>query len=177
MRNVVMAAVGLCMWAGTALAHGPTPQRVEESVTIAAEPAKVWSIIADFAGIQSWHPMVEASAPEGDAVNAMGAKRKLTLEKGDLVDRLDRYDAGGMIYGYRLSEENPEALAVSFYSATLAVKPADGGSELTWGGRFYRADTGNSPAETMNDEAGHKALSSFFRTGIENVKAMAEGAN
>ena len=50
---------------------------------------------------------------------------------GQLTDSLDEYVEKDMTYSYRLGKENVDAIPVSFYSATLPVKPgADGGSEV-----------------------------------------------
>ena len=48
----------------TAAAHGPSPQKVEKTVTIKAEPAKVWAIVKDFGAIDKWHPAVTSSKLE-----------------------------------------------------------------------------------------------------------------
>lgn len=160
-----------CFWPLAATAHGPTPQKVEEKVVLKSSPADVWAVVGDFGGIADWHPGVEKAEASGG--NKPGAERTLTLKSGGaIVDGLDEYNADEMFYGYRLSKENTDALPVSFYSATLAVKPADGGgSEVVWLGRFYRADTSNFPPENLNDEAAVKAMETFFRDGLEGLKA------
>jgi mxaD protein len=157
-----------------AAAHGPTPQKVEERIEIAAPPAAVWAIAKDFAGIASWHPLVEKSAGKGGS--AAGAEREVTLKSGGvLADGLDDFNEQEMSYGYRLAKENVDAFPVSFYSATLTVKPNDsGGSEVEWIGRFYRADTSNFPPENKNDAAAVAAMKSFFSEGLKGLKAKAE---
>ncbi len=154
---------------GPADAHGPTPQKVEESIVIPATPEAVWKVLGAFGGIAGWHPMVKrASATGGDAP---GAERVLTLETGEITDGLDDYSAAERRYAYRLSRENVEALPVSFYSADIQVKEAPGGSEVVWIARLYRADTTNEPPENRNDEAAIAAMSAFFRAGLEGLKA------
>jgi mxaD protein len=57
----------------------------------------------------------------------------------------------------------------------LSVKPGtNGGSEVEWDGRFYRADTGNFPAENQNDEAAIAAMTKFFHDGLQGLKAKLE---
>jgi mxaD protein len=155
-------------------AHGPTPKKGEDSITVAADPKDVWAIIADFGGMAAWHPLVAQSA--SPAGNKLGAERKVTLKGGGaLVDSLDEYDAGAMSYSYRLAEPDIDAFPVSFYSASLTVKPHEGGgSTVEWIGRFYRGDTGNFPPDALNDEAAVKAMSTFFRTGLEGLKTKVE---
>lgn len=154
-------------------AHGPTPRKVEEKVTIAAPPAAVWDAVKNFAAISEWHPGVAKS--EGTGGNGNGATRQVTLKSGGVLqDGLDEYNEAEMTYAYRLAKENLEALPVSFYSAALTVKPADGGSEVEWIGRFYRGDTSNFPPENLNDEAATKAMTTFFREGLDGLKAKLE---
>jgi len=155
-------------------AHGPTPQKALEKITIAKPPAEVWAAVGAFSKIDKWHPGVEKSSG-GD--NAPGSERTITLKSGgDLVEGLDEYNAQEMSFGYRLSKENIEAFPVSFYTATIAVRPAEGGSEVEWSGRFYRADTSNFPPDNLNDQAAVAAVEGFFKQGLEGLKAKLEGA-
>lgn len=155
-------------------AHGPTPKKVEESIEIASTPAKVWEVAKDFAGIANWHPLVTASKGEGG--NGADATREITLKSGGtLSDGLDEYSEEEMSYGYRLAKENVDVFPVSFYSASFDVDPgADGGSKVTWIGRFYRADTSNFPPEDKNDEAAIAAMTEFLQEGLKGLKAKAE---
>lgn len=168
-----ICAVGFALVTATAaFAHGPTPQRAEEKITIAAPPAKVWDAIKDFGDV-SWNPAIAKATADGG--NDSGATRTITLEKGDLVEGLDEYSAEEMTYGYRLSKENVEVFPVSFYSAKITVAPSGDGSEVTWIGRFYRGDTGNFPPENLNDEAAVKAMTEFLQKGLQGLKAKVEG--
>jgi mxaD protein len=169
---VVLAVQGL--GALSAAAHGPTPKKVEETIAIAAPPAAVWAIVEDFGTIADWHPLVAKS--EGKGGNAAGAEREVTLKSGGVLrDGLDEYLAEDMSYGYRLAKENVDAFPVSFYAATLTVKPgASGGSDVAWIGRFYRADTSNFPPEDKNDAAAVAAMTTFFQEGLQGLKAKAE---
>jgi mxaD protein len=165
----------LAFWIGATapgLAHGPTPQKAEEKITIAAPPAKVWAALKEFGDV-SWNPAITKAEVSGG--NASGASRTITLATGNLVEGLDEYNDKEMFYGYRLSTENLEALPVSFYSATIAVTPAGDGSEVTWIGRFYRGDTSNFPPENLNDEAAVKAMTDFLQEGLKGLKAKVEG--
>ncbi|CAA2137860.1 SRPBCC family protein [Hyphomicrobium sp. ghe19] len=161
--------------AGAALAHGPTPQKVDEKIAIAAPPAAVWTIIKDFGSIGTWHPSVATAKSEGGNGNA--ATRTLTLKSGggELVESLDDYQEKDMSYGYRLATENFEAFPASFYSDTIQVLPASGGSEVQWVSRFYRADTTNEPPENRSDAAAVQATEDFIKAGLAGIKAKAEG--
>jgi mxaD protein len=172
-RQAFIAAIFFlgCLW--PVKAHGPTPQKAEESVTIAAPPESVWKLAGNFAGIGAWHPLVKEVKATGD--NAAGGERTLVLAKGEVTDSLDEYDAAGLSYGYRLAKENVEAFPVSFYTAILSVTDAGSGkSNVVWSARFYRGDTGNFPADELNDEAAITAMTDFFRRGLDGLKAKIE---
>lgn len=160
--------------ATTALAHGPTPQKVDQSVTIAAKPDAVWAVAGDFAGIGAWHPDVAKATGTGG--NASGGRRTLTLKNGGTLEEgLDEWDAAKRTYSYRLGDADLKALPISSYSATLTVTPDGEGSKVEWVGRFYRGDTGNEPPEELSDAAGKAAMNSYFGSGLKGLKARVEG--
>lgn len=169
--------VAFVLWliAAPVLAHGPTPKKVEETVTVAADAARVWAVVADFGALAAWHPMVASS--DASNGNQSGSERTVTLKSGGTItDSLDSYDAGAMSYAYRLLKENVEVFPVSFYSAEISVAPAgDGTARVTWIGRFYRGDTGNFPPEGLDDEAAIAAMTGFFQSGLAGLKQRAEG--
>jgi mxaD protein len=170
----VLAGLLLTATVLTAHAHGPTPQKVEEKIDIAAPPDKVWGLIKDFGAISTWSPAVTKS--EGTGGNGNGATRTITLKTGELTEGLDYYSEKEMSYLYRLSKEKIDVLPVSSYTAEITVKPgADGGSLVTWVARLYRADTGNEPAPDKNDAAATKAMKAFITEGLTGLKAKAEG--
>jgi mxaD protein len=158
----------------SAQAHGPTPQKVEEKIEISAPPDKVWEIAKDFGSIANWHPLLAKS--EGEGGNGADAKRVITLKSGGtLTDSLDYFSDADKSYSYRLAKENVDVFPVSFYSSEVDVKPgANGGSEVEWIGRFYRADTGNFPPEDKNDAAAIAAMQNFIQEGLKGLKAKAE---
>jgi len=174
LRVVACHVVLVLFGAAAASAHGPTPQKVEESIAIAAPPDVVWMAVKDFDGFAKWNPLVESSAGRGG--NEAGGERDVILKSGgQLTDSLDEYLEDEMSYSYRLATPDIEAFPVSFYSSTLAVHPgADGGSEVTWDARLYRADTGNFPSETQNDQAAIDALTRFFQAGLKTLKETVE---
>jgi mxaD protein len=153
-----------------ASAHGPTPQKIDETVIVKAPVEQVWAKVRDFGRLAEWNPAVVKS--EGTGGNAPGAKRVLTLKNGETIEEsLDTYDEAKHEYRYRLAKENLKALPVSSYSAGLKVEAADGGSKLTWFARAYRGDTGNEPPEHLNDEAATSALKALFRAGLEHLES------
>jgi len=157
------------MLSAEALAHGPTPQKIEEKIEIKASPKAVWAIAGDFAGIAKWDSVLKAS--EGS-----NKKRVLTFGNGEkLEEDVDEYDSEKMTYSYRMSDPNLKAVPASSYSATLTVTLAkDGGSLVEWYARAYRGDTGNEPPEGLTDQDVKDALGKLFKTGLEGIKSKAE---
>ena len=156
-----------------ALAHGPTPIKVNETITISAEPKAVWAIAGKFDGLANWHPDVKGVKAKGG--DAAGAEREITLKGGALQEGLDEYDPAAFKMSYRMSDPNLDAMPVSSYSVTFSIKPAAGGSEVNWYGRLYRGDTGNEPPENLNDDAARTAMSEFLHNGLLGLKKKIEG--
>jgi len=164
------AALVLGMLAcSTGWTHGPTPQSVEESIRIDAPVARVWKVVSDFAKLAAWHPLV---------VECVGndKERTVTLESGgNLVESLDERKDAEHTYSYRLLQEKIEAFPVSFYTATITVKAADGNaSDVVWTSRFYRGDTTNEPSEQLDDAAAIAAVKEFFTVGLRGLKSKVE---
>lgn len=165
-----IALLALVLSIGPAAAHGPTPIKVDEKIIVSADPKTVWAIVGHFGGLADWHPDVASvKATGGDAT---GAVREITLRKGGVItESLDEFDPQQFKYSYRMSDPNLEALPVSSYSATLAVRPAPGGgSEVQWYGRLYRGDTGNEPAENLDDDSARKAMTEFLHDGLKGLE-------
>lgn len=170
-RRLFIAA-GLACLAAPAAAHGPTPQKIVETIKISASPDAVWKFAGDFAMIAIWHPKV--SSTRVTKGNEPGSERDIELEKGEIKESLDEYDAKTMMIAWRLAKENVEAFPVSFYTASMQLKAADGGTEVEWTARFYRGDTGNFPSDEQNDDAAIKAMTDYFKTGLAGLKTVVE---
>jgi hypothetical protein len=157
-------------------AHGPSRQKVTESVTVAAAASKVWSIVADFCSIETWHPGVVACAGSGG--NAPGATRVLTIgEPGgpQIEEELLKYDADKMSYKYKITRTANEVLPVTTYSSFVTVKDnGDGSSTVEWRGGFYRGYPNNNPPPELNDEAAVNAVTGTYRAGLAEIKKIAE---
>jgi len=172
-RNLVLTFALVVAAAVPAFAHGPTPQKVDEKITISAPPAEVWTLVKDFGAIGTWHPGLAKVTSEG---SGQGATRTITLKSGgDLVESVDDVDDKGMSLGFRLQKENVDAFPVSFYSGQITVQPAGEGCEVQWVSRLYRADTTNEPPEDKNDAAAVKATTDYIQAGLAGLKVKVEG--
>jgi carbon monoxide dehydrogenase subunit G len=171
--RIAVLALALSLGLPTALlAHGPTRQKVAESVTINATPQEVWETIKDFNALAKWHPAV-AQSPDTKG-NEVGSVRSITLKDGGkIVETLEDYSAEKMTYKYRAADGG--ALPVTNYTSTLSVKPADGGKALVeWRGAFYRAYPNNNPPPGQDDEAAVKAITGVYQSGLANLQKVVE---
>lgn len=155
-----------------ASAHGPSPQKVTESITIKAPPAKVWALLSDFNGMPKWHPAVKASKVEKKGADTF---RTLTLKDGGTIhERLKDKNDADMRLKYEIVEG---VLPVNDYYAAITVKPGANANESTveWMARFYRKYKLNPPIPAgQDDESAIKAVKGVFQPGLANLKKVAE---
>lgn len=173
-RRLVIAGL---LWPAAPIfvrAHGPTPQRIDESIEIAAPPAAVWALVGDFAGFAAWNPALAGST--ADKGNTPGSRRTLSMKSGgEVAEELDEHDAAQMSLSYRSARDlDSKVLPASSYSARLRVSPAGSGSKLEWRARAYRADTANEPPPGRDDEAVVKALRAYIQPALQAAKLKLE---
>ncbi len=167
-----------------ASAHGPTRQQVKESITIKASPDKVWAMVKDFGGLHKWHPAIKSTELKGDI-------RILTLN-GDgnptITEELVKVDDEKMMLTYKIidmtvvktitfnSKDTPYyTLPVSTYKSWISVKAVDGGSQVTWKGKFYRSFMDNPPVpEGQSDKDAANIIKGVYTAGLENLKTVME---
>lgn len=171
----------------TIAANAPPRHTVEEKVMINADPAAVWEMVKNFDSLHVWHPAVVSSEATGG--NEPGATRVLTLgEDVTISEELKTFKEDKMTYKYRIVEmssvgtvdDEGETLdipvvPVNKYISFVTVKAVDGGSEVIWKGKFFRAYTGHHDVpEAIGDEAAVKAVTGVYRAGLDNLKTMME---
>lgn len=174
MRTILLSLAMFCSTLPV-YAHGPTPQKAKESIIINAPVTKVWAAVKQFDDIANWHPDLKKS--EGDGNNQSGGLRTLTFKNdASLVEELDYYNEQEHEYSYRLKTENTNALPTSSHSVELKVVHGDTAdtSTVSFKSRFYRGDTGNTPPENLSDEAAVKAMTQFFKNGLQGLKSKLE---
>ncbi len=161
--------------AATSWAHGPTRQKVTETIEIDAPAEKVWAMVKDFGNAHAWLPMVESTEIEGG--NEAGAKRVLTLGPGVKVyETLKKHNDEKMSYSYRIPNDTHDVaiLPVNNYSSTLTVTKNGDSSVVTWKGAFYRGYPNNDPPEELNDEAAVAAVTGLYKAGLAHLKKIIE---
>ncbi len=171
-RGLALGVAILALMPVVALAHGPSRQKVTETVEINAPPEKVWKVIGNFQDM-SWHPAVAKT--EGTGGNEPKATRTLTLTSGGkLEEQLLKYDPEKMIYKYEMHHPDVKVLPVNNYSSMLSVKGEGGKSTVQWRGAFYRGFMNNDPPPELSDEAAKKAVTDVYRTGLDALKKNIE---
>ncbi|AGK57662.1 polyketide cyclase/dehydrase [Hyphomicrobium denitrificans 1NES1] len=181
LKRLAIAAAILGSFPIMAWAHGPSRQKVTESVEINAPADKVWAVVGNFQDL-SWVPAVAKTEGTGDnkpasGSNNDGAKRTITLKSGGVIEEmLDEYDAKEMTYSYEITKVDVKVLPVNDYSSHITVT-ANGAdkSTLEWKGAFYRGFMNNDPPPELNDEASKKAVTDLYKSTLEAVKAKIEG--
>lgn len=175
--TILAIALAATITGAPADAHGPSRQKVTETVEVAAPPEEVWARIGRF-GDMSWHPVVfSTDAPQGDEI---GSIRVLTLGAADgptITEELYKHDPAKMTYSYRINAVDVAVLPVTNYSSHLTVKPgAAGGSLVEWRGAFYRGFPNNDPPPELNDEAAVKGVTDVYRAGLDALKQELEAS-
>jgi hypothetical protein len=167
-------AAALAFAPSLAAAHGATPQKVVETIDIAAPPEKVWAVVGDFADV-SWRPEIERAEAQGGDVPETATRRLYYKRGGSLDERLVQYDGGAMSLRYIIERADINVLPVGNLSATLTVRGlASGGSRVEWKSRFYRAFPGGNPPEQFTDEVAIDAVTRIFKAGLASLKAKLE---
>ena len=171
-RRTLLAAALLASLATGAAAHGPTRQKVTETITIDASAATVWARIRNFDALKDWHPAV-AQSP-ADKGNEEGSVRQLELKGGGkLTETLEGWDDAKMRYSYRAKDGG--ALPVTNYTSTISVKADGAKAVVEWRGAFYRGYPNNDPPPDQNDEAAVAAVTGVYQSGLANLKKIVEG--
>ncbi|MEX2525031.1 MAG: SRPBCC family protein [Gammaproteobacteria bacterium] len=173
-RMIQLTMILLLLAPALVTAHGPSRQKVVEEIEISASPDKVWAIVSEFCSIKDWHPMVTAC--ESDKGTAVDSVRVITLENGAAVkEKLARHFPDRRRLQYMMIEPSPEAFPINTHGTGIIVKEgAEGGAVVEWKGAFYRAFPGPNPPPELSDEAGREKITAFYRSGLENLKQLAE---
>lgn len=167
----LLALAGLMPLA--AEAHGPSRQKVTETVEINAPADKVWAVVGNFQDM-SWHPAFKKT--EGTGGNEVGATRTLTLENGgQIFEKLTKFSAEGKTLSYEITEVDVKVVPVTNYAAHLTVTPDGDKSKVEWKAAFYRGYVNNDPPPELSDEAAVKAITSVFQSGLAALKKKLEG--
>lgn len=134
---------------------------VSASITLDADPDRVWAVISDVGRIAHWLPALAESWLEGDD----SATRICMLpDGGRIVEHIESADPRARSYTYRI-DESP--LPLASYRSTMAVSPAGSGSTVEWRTEFEPA--GIAAAEL------HDMLKGIYDDGMASLKQQLDG--
>jgi len=170
---LIALSLGMSLVSFTAAAHGPSPLKVDKSVTIKADPAKVWALVKDFGNVQKWHPAVASTKPEKKGEDTF---RTLTLKSGGtILEKQRSADDADMKLKYEIVSSG---LPLTDFNGFIVVsKGANAGeTNVQWVGRFYRLYKLNPPIPPgQDDETALSTMNEFFDAGLAGLKKAAEG--
>lgn len=157
----------LTIVSSTALAHGPTPQKTDESVLVNLPAEQVWKKLSEPCAIKDWHP--DVTACESTEQN----KRVLTLKSGGKIyEEFDEVLPSEMKISYRLgANSDTKALPVSSLNGRISIQAEGAGAKVSWMARYYRVDTTNEPPKGLDDEAARNAVNAYVKQGLTHLEA------
>ena len=172
LKRLALAALVTVLMPVGAFAHGPTRQKVTETIEINAPADKVWAVVGKFQDM-GWTGVFTKTEGTGD--NGAGAVRKLTTGAGGTIDeKLIKHDDAAKSYSYEITKVDPKVLPVANYSSSISVTGDASKSTVQWKGAFYRSYGLNDPPPEENDEAAVKGVTGAYKAGLENLKKKFE---
>jgi hypothetical protein len=170
----ILALIALSLVSFTAAAHGPSPLKVDKSITIKADPAKVWALVKDFGNMQKWHPAVASTKLEKKGADTF---RTLVLKDGgNIVEKFRSADDADIKLKYEIVTS---PLPLTDYNSFMVVsKGANAGeTNVRWVGRFYRLYKLNPPIPAgQDDESALNAINGIFDAGLAGLQKAAESS-
>lgn len=144
-------------------AFAAPPQHVEESLSLAASPARVWAVVGSFSGLPGWHPAVATTTITAGKDNRRGAVRSIETRDGAvLVEELLARDAGKRTLRYRIIDS---PLPVRGYVSTLSVEPAGQGSRVVW-----KSDFTAVTSDTVDAAKAREIVAGIYTAGFEGLR-------
>ena len=156
--------VVILLFPGLIFAHGPTRQKVSESVTIKAEMSEAWALVSDLQNIGQWHSIYKSIEKKGEEPQSLSM---FSRESG--VVQILTLDSETKLFKYRLKK--PGELPVNNYSARLRLEEGESGKvKITYKGAFYRKYLNNDPPPEENDEAAMAAVTKMYKDTLKKFE-------
>ena len=152
------------MFPGLIFAHGPTRQKVSESVTIKGDMSEAWALISDLRDIGQWHSVYKSIEKKGEDPQPLSM---FSRESG--VVQILTLDSEKKLFKYRLKK--PGELPVNNYSARFRLEEGGSGKvKITYKGAFYRKFLNNDPPPEENDEAAIAAVTKMYKDTLKKFE-------
>lgn len=147
--------------------------RITRSRDVAASPANVWNLLADFDAIVAWAPNVDHSCLLTEQPVGVGAVRRVQSGPVTVVERVVTWEPGLML-AYTIEGLPP---IVRHATNTWLLRPTHDGCSVTL---ITELDTANSPLGLIAGRiVGGKLsqASDVMLDGIDHVLTHAEAAS
>ena len=169
-KKTFLAIFAIIFFNNSVFAHGPSRQKVSESIEIEATATDVWKIVSDFKNF-NWNENIKEITTQSGEV---GSERVITFKTGENVkQKLEKLDQEKMMVNWRILETNNSILPVNSYSSKIFVKSSDGKTVVQYVG-FYRGFMGNDPPPELNDENSKKLVRKFIKENLKGLKNTIE---
>jgi mxaD protein len=167
-----LAFLAAILFTFSIFAHGPTPQKVQKSITISASPEEVWEVVKDFDNGNKWLPFVADIKVETKGEDKF---RTLTLKDGGTVlERLKGIDEDLKKIKFEIVEGDVPVSDCNMY-ITVSKGANENESEVQWTARFYRVYKLNPPIpEGQDDETALNAITSVVDVALPELKKLIE---
>lgn len=173
-HKLLLAIAAWSITVPVAMAHGPTREKVSESIEINAPVDKVWALVGDYSHPEKWMPAIESTTSQG---NEKGAVRELHIKSGGSIkEELKNLDGEKHVIQYKIIDPTePAVMPVNNYSAKVSVEATATGSKVEWDAAFYRWFLNNNPPDGQNEAAARATIEKIAKESLANLKAVAEG--
>jgi mxaD protein len=164
----LLSFITAILFSVSVFAHGPTPQKVQESVTVNVSIEKAWALVKDFGAIDKWHPAVKDIKIEKRGEDTY---RILTLESGGkLKEKFRSIDDDLKKIKWEITKGK---VPFTDFNAYIIVKKGANANEsiIQWTARFYRTYKLNPPIPEGEDDATEKdAGQDIVDNGLAGLK-------
>ena len=152
--------------------HGPSRQKVSESISVKASSQKVWEIVKNFKDFKWNDDIKNCSASD----NKIGSERTIEFINGSIVkQKLEKLNGEKLMIGWRITETDNKMLPVNSYAAKIFISSEnENTTQVKYKAGFYRGFMGNDPPEELNDENSKKKVENFIKKSLIGLKKFAE---
>ncbi len=169
--KIVIIFIVIFLINDSSFSHGPSRQKVSESIEINASAEEVWKIVSDFKNFK-WNPTITETSAES---NKAGSERVIKFKTGETIkQKLEKINQKKMMINWRILETDNKILPVNSYAAKVFVKSQDNKTIVQYKSGFYRGFMGNDPPPELNDENSKKLVKTFITENLKGLKQIIE---
>ena len=170
LKIITVLSLSLLYFTST-MSHGPSRQKVSESIEINATKEDVWKVVSNFSEFK-WNNIIENVTATN---NEIGSERIIKLKSGGIIkQKLEKINNEKMMISWRVIETDNSTLPVNSYGAKLFVKSEKDITKVLYKTGFYRGFMGNDPPPELNDENSKKLVKNFVTENLKGLKKIIE---